>query len=137
MKKPKKAKFSWRPTAWWHYAVMVIGVLILLFVSAPWWNPVIFSPVKDPLIGVSFSQKRSEEMGVDWRKNYLALLDDMGIKAFRLMSYWDVHEPRSGKTNFRDLDWQIAEAKKRGATVSLAIGLRQPRWPECHQPKWS
>ncbi len=29
------------------------------------------------------------------------------------------------------------QAAKRGAKVSLAIGLRQPRWPECHQPDWS
>src|SRR5690606_23979872 len=29
------------------------------------------------------------------------------------------------------------KAEDANATVSLAIGLRQPRWPECHMPKWA
>ena len=28
-------------------------------------------------------------------------------------------------------------ADKYGAKVSLSIGLRQPRWPECHPPAWA
>ena len=45
---------------------------------------------------------------------------------------------RVAEDTFREfIDWQISEAAKRGADVSLAIGLRQPRWPECHQPGWS
>jgi hypothetical protein len=27
-------------------------------------------------------------------------------------------------------------ANQYGAKVSLSIGLRQPRWPECHEPNW-
>jgi len=27
-------------------------------------------------------------------------------------------------------------ANKYGAKVSLSIGMRQPRWPECHEPDW-
>lgn len=105
--------------------------------TAPLWNPIVFPPVKDPNIGVSFSDKRSREMGVDWQANYTALLDDLGIRSYRLMSYWDQYEVDRGQFNFTDLDWQMDEAAKRGATVSLSIGLRQPRWPECHQPRWA
>lgn len=115
---------------------IAVGLLILMY-TAPWWNPVVFPPVKNPQFGVSFSEKRARELGLDWRANYLALLDDMQIKHYRLMSYWDLHEPVRGQHDFSTLDWQIAEAKKRGASVSLAIGLRQPRWPECHQPEWA
>ncbi len=111
--------------------------LILIFLTAPLWNPIIFPPVAHPRIGVSFSEKRSTEMGLDWRANYLALLDDMDIKAFRLMSYWDIHEPTRGQLDFSTLDWQMDQAAARGAKVSLAIGLRQPRWPECHEPAWT
>lgn len=117
--------------------IITFAVLMGIFYSAPIWNPILFPPVSQPHIGVSFSQKRSMELGLDWRANYLALLDDMSFRSFRLMSYWDVHEQTRGQFDFSSLDWQMDQAAKRGAKVSLAIGLRQPRWPECHQPKWA
>jgi hypothetical protein len=125
------------PRRWWHYVLLVIAALLILMYTAKWWNPIVFPPVKNPEIGVSFSEKRAKEMGLDWQANYTALLDDMQVRHFRLMSYWDIHEPVRGQFDFSTLDWQISEAAKRGANVSLAIGLRQPRWPECHQPDWA
>lgn len=93
-------------------------------------------PVKNPQFGVSFSIKYAKEMNLDWKETYTALLDDMGLRHYRLMSYWDDGEPIRGQYVFDDLDWQMDEAHKRGAKVSLALGLRQPRWPECHRPSW-
>ncbi len=95
-----------------------------------------FKEVPNPNYGVSFSKKYSEELGLDWKANYTALLDDLKIRNYRLMSYWDVGEPKQGTYDFKDLDWQMDEAHKRGAKVSLGLGLRQPRWPECHRPSW-
>lgn len=88
-------------------------------------------------MGTSFSIDAARDLGVDWQANFTALLDDMHMKHFRLMSYWENSEKQPGSYNFEDLDWQMNEVAKRGATVSLAIGLRQPRWPECHQPAWA
>lgn len=137
MAKKKSQKRTLKRLHWWHWVLLGLGILLVIFLTARWWNPVIFPPVEKPLIGVSFSEKRAKEMGLDWRANYTALLDDMNIKHYRLMSYWDLHEPTRGQYDFSTLDWQISEAAKRGADVSLAIGLRQPRWPECHQPEWA
>jgi hypothetical protein len=97
----------------------------------------LWRPVAQPIYGVSFSIKYSKELGNDWQANYLALLDDLQFRHLRLMSYWDLLEPERGKYDFADLDWQMDEAAKRGARVSLSIGYRQPRWPECHQPRWA
>ncbi len=92
----------------------------------------------DPVrIGVSFSQKYAQEIGNDWKQNYLALLQDLNFKKIRLMSYWDLYEPSNEEYDFTDLDWQMDRAVENGAKVSLAIGLRQPRWPECHYPEWA
>ncbi len=123
--------------SWWGRSLIALLATVVVFASAPLWNPVLFPPVSQPNYGVSFSEKRSTELGLDWRANYLALLDDLKIKNYRLMSYWDVHERMRGQLDFRSLDWQMDEAAKRGAKVSLAIGLRQPRWPECHEPAWA
>ncbi len=91
----------------------------------------------EPLtIGVSFSEKYAHELGINWQAGYTALLSDLRFKNLRLMSYWDLLEPKPGDYNFKNLDWQFAQARQYGAKITLAIGLRQPRWPECHWPSW-
>jgi len=118
----------------WSIAVGVfVGIMLLIGLL----NVFVFLPVKNPNLGVSFSKERSEELGLNWKDNYTALLDDMGLKHFRLMSYWSSYEKERGEFDFSDLDWQVNEAAKRGATVDIALGLRQPRWPECWQPAWA
>jgi hypothetical protein len=87
-------------------------------------------------LGVSFSAPYARALGLDPKKAYTAILDELGVKQLRLMSYWSEVEPTKGTYDFSELDWQLQEAAKHGATVSLAIGLRQPRWPECHAPDW-
>ncbi len=112
--------------------VIVGGLLLVGFL-----NTFAFQPVKHPSYGVTFSRERSEDFGLDWKAAYTALLDDMGLRHFRLMSYWSSHEKVRGQFDFTDLDWQVSEATNRGATVDITLGLRQPRWPECWQPGWA
>jgi hypothetical protein len=135
--KPNKYLAFWYARPKWQKIVsIVVGIIssliLLSFISSFLWKP-----VANPNYGVSFSVKYAKELGNDWQANYLALLDDMKFKNFRLMSYWDLGEPEKGKYDFADLDWQMDEAAKRDAKVSLSIGFRQPRWPECHEPKWA
>lgn len=87
--------------------------------------------------GVSFSLHRCSELGVNKKTVLRAALSDLGVQRARLMSYWNIHEPSRGKYNFSELDWQMNMAAKYDAKVSLCIGKRQPRWPECHIPKWA
>lgn len=87
--------------------------------------------------GVNFSQKHAEHLGLDWRSAYLALLDDLGIKRIKLITHWDQLEPEREYFYFDDVDWQIQEAKTRGTKLLLVIGMKTPRWPECHIPEWA
>lgn len=126
----------------WLHTKLGKGILIFIFIYininillAGWYY---FKYRNDPYrIGVSFSYKYARELNVNWQENFTALLDDLKFRDFRLMSYWDIHEPKNNQFDFSILDWQMDEAAKRGAKVSLAIGERQPRWPECHHPKWA
>ncbi|MEO5690949.1 MAG: hypothetical protein ABIQ64_02065 [Candidatus Saccharimonadales bacterium] len=116
--------------------VSLLGAYILWMFLA--WFSFVATPARDQYtFATSFSVKQANQLGVSWRDNYIALLDDLEIRQFRLMSYWDDGEPAKDQMTFADLDWQMDEAAKRGAKVSLAIGLRQPRWPECHEPQWA
>jgi hypothetical protein len=91
---------------------------------------------KEIVWGVNFSQKQAENLKLDWRETYLALLDDLGARNIKLVAYWDLIEPEKDKYNFNDLDWQIKKAEEKGANLILVIGMKTPRWPECHIPEW-
>ncbi len=87
--------------------------------------------------GVSFSKFHSDELKLDWKKTYLAILDDLKVKNLRLSAHWPMIEPTASKYNFEEIDFQMEEAKKRDISVILAIGRRLPGWPECHVPDWA
>lgn len=91
----------------------------------------------DAVWGVTFSQFYAvEELGLDWRTAYLNVLDELKPKKLRLIAYWQYVEPERDELKFQDLDFQVAEAARRGIPVTLAFGYRVPRWPECHWPDW-
>jgi hypothetical protein len=88
-------------------------------------------------LGASFIPAYAESFGLDAEETMDALINDVGIRHFRLVSYWNQLEPERGQYDFGLLDWQFAKAEAAGAKISLSLGLRQPRWPECHIPQWA
>ncbi len=87
--------------------------------------------------GVTFIPRYAGHFGLDPLDTMKAIIDELGVRQFRLVSYWDDAEKIQGKYDFTELDWQFKLAEASKSKVSLAIGLRQPRWPECHMPKWA
>ncbi len=115
--------------------ILIIAAVFVLYLIS--WS-FDFSQGKEFKLGITFSQLYTQEqLGLDWQKTYLAILEDLNPKYLRLIAYWQYLEPKKGQFNFRDLDWQIAEAEKRNREIILTVGHRVPRWPECHQPKWA
>ncbi len=86
--------------------------------------------------GVNFSLKQTDFLGLDDRETYLALLDELKVKRIKISVHWDLLEKEKDEFDFSELDWQMREAEKRNIDVVLAIGMRTPRWPECHMPNW-
>ncbi len=87
--------------------------------------------------GASFTKLHADELHLDWKKVYIAILDDLGVRKLRLAAHWPMVEPEKDVYSWSELDYQIREASKRDADVILAIGRRLPRWPECHVPEWA
>lgn len=108
-----------------------IAILVALWVLS--WD---MSPERDFVYGTSFSRFHSDELKLDWKKTYLAILDDLKVRHLRLTAHWPLTEPKDDAYNFSELDFQIREAEKHNATVILAVGRRLPGWPECHTPDW-
>jgi len=110
--------------------VIILIIICYFFVGFP-------KPKKDIIWGVNFSQKQAQNFGMDWKEVYLAILNDLGVRNIKLAIYWDFIEKEEGKYYFDDLDWQIQQAEEKGAKLLLVLGMKVPRWPECHQPRWA
>lgn len=94
--------------------------------------------LKSPLLlGATFSDQYARFLGLDPRATFTALLDEMGVRRFRIPAYWEDIEPNPDEYHFEMLDWMLDEAAKRDAHVLLAVGFKLPRWPECHAPAWA
>jgi hypothetical protein len=128
--KVKKIKLKhWVPVA------IVAGIILFVFT---------FNVVRDNIgmttpieWGVTFSETYAKELGLDWKQVFVATLDELGVKNYRIAVPWNIVEPTSGSYDFSDFDWMLDQAETRNAKVFLAIGRRTPRWPECHTPDWA
>ena len=85
--------------------------------------------------GVSFVPDYAQSLGLNPKQTLTALIK-IGVRQFRLTSYWSDIQPLQGQYNFSQLDWEFAQANAVHAKIILTVGLRQPRWPECHAPNW-
>lgn len=112
----------------------VIAALVVIVVLAVLSHD--FSSRRPPVYGISFSRFHADELGLDWKKVFLALLNDLGVRHFRFSAHWPLTEPSHGVYHFDELDFQMNQARAKGADVILAVGRRLPGWPECHIPDW-
>lgn len=117
----------------WVILVSVF-LIILLFI---YFNVPVKKQNDKAKLGVTFSYRYARDIGLDWKKAYLATLDDLQIKKVRLPVYWDLVERIEDNYDFSDIDWQLEEAQKRNVEIILAIGQKVPRWPECAIPDWA
>lgn len=95
------------------------------------------NPVQNIEWGVTFSAKFSRQLGLNWQKNFKAIIDELKPDKIRLVAYWDEIEKEKNNYNFSDLDWQLKEAEGNNIKTILAVGMKVPRWPECHIPDWA
>lgn len=118
----------------------ILLIIVLLIIASGiilvYLAKISYNPNKKIIYGATFTESFAKYLEVDWRANYLALLDDLKVKYVRLPVFWDEIEPEKDMYNFADIDWQVSEAEKRDVRVILVLGRRQPRWPECHDPAW-
>ena len=122
---------------WLLILLGLLGILIVVLYVLSFYSQKNNPPSKNIKYGVTFSQLGAKNLKLDWKKAYLEVLDDLKVKDIRLPSYWSVIEKKKGEYNFEETDFLIDEADKRGVNIILTVGIKQPRWPECHIPEWA
>jgi len=84
----------------------LMGIMFLYFF-------VEFGETKDIIWGANFSQKQTENLQLDWKEVYTAVLEDLGVKELKIATHWDLLEPERDQFQFGDVDWQIEQAHKK------------------------
>ncbi len=119
-----------------YFLITILSVLVLIILINFVFERT-YSQADNLKFGVSFSPRYARYLNLDWQKVYIQMLDELKVKNLRLPGYWTSLEPGKGNYDFSETDFMLSEAEKRGVRVILVVGLRQPRWPECHIPSWA
>ena len=117
-----------------------LGIIIVVTIVAVGALVLFLAQKEKPEVityGMSFNTLYAQELGLNWKETYDAVLDDLGVRHLRLAAHWPIIEPTQDSYNFEEIDYQVKRAEEVGATVILAVGRRLPRWPECHVPQWA
>jgi hypothetical protein len=136
----ERAASRWITGGFWRKVGLFLIILAILGISGMYGIARYYMAKYEHVpvqFGATFIPDYARHYDLDPQETMTAMIDDLGLKRLRLVSYWKNGEPERGKYNFDELDWQFRLAEEKGVDVSLAIGLRQPRWPECHMPKWA
>ncbi|MDB4939947.1 MAG: hypothetical protein JWO40_372 [Candidatus Doudnabacteria bacterium] len=109
---------------------VVVGVAIMLSVNQVDQSPRVY--------GATFRYPYAQDLlGLDWKKVYVSMIEDIQIKNIRIPVYWDEIEKVQGTYDFSNVDYQVQTAEQYNAKVILVVGRRVPGWPECHIPGWA
>lgn len=114
----------------------VLGGLtfVLIFFAAALLFAKTFLLPKHVDFGVTFSAPQARYLKLNAWETYISLMDELGVRHIRLPVYWNETEKPRGTYDWKETDYFMQEAAKRGVKITLVIGAKVPRWPECHLP---
>lgn len=135
----ERPRYWWKERNIWQKIGIFLCIIVILMVGgaygiARWY--IYTQRNKELQWGVTFIPDYARYYDLNPQQTMQAMIDDLGMRNFRLVSYWEDIERTPGHYDFSDLDWEFAKADAVGAKINLSIGMRQPRWPECHIPDW-
>ena len=101
--------------------IIKIIIWLLIIVAVVWYIKFAkhypyntdLSEAKFDYWGVTYSPKFAEELELDWKETYLAILDDLKVKNIRIPIYWDLIEDKQGSFDFAVYDYIFDQAVQR------------------------
>ncbi len=115
-------------------AFLALVLVVIVLACVRFWA---MRQPEEKIFGVTFSANYARDLGLDWRKVFIDTLDEVGVRHLRIPVAWSDVERSDGEFYWNDIDFMMDEAALRHATVTLAVGRKVPRWPECYIPDWA
>ncbi len=112
-------------------AVLIAVFLIVIIVLAQKTIP------EKITYGISYNVPYVHELGLNEEEVLDALLNELGVRDFRMSAHWTLIEPERNQFEFAWMDRDLKKVEKAGGRVIFGVGRRLPRWPECHVPLWA
>lgn len=131
MMRPKRPTIGQRIRRFFIYIFLVLASVLFtyFFIGHP-------KPADSISWGVTFSKAHTEYLGLDWKKTYNAIIDDLNVTHIRIAIPWNDIEAKIDQYTLDNYHYMLRKAQNSGVAVIPVIGLRTPRWPECHAPDW-
>ncbi len=123
---------------YWRFLLLIGLFLFVIFLFFILWlrflRPVDFSPVQ---YGVTFSTHYAQQLGLDPLQAYQQLVEELGVQHVRLPVYWSAIEHDPGQYDWKLIDQLIEYSAQHTIALTLVVGAKVPRWPECYIPDWA
>ncbi len=117
------------------FACVATALTLAVFTSAfVWLNT---REIIEPAFGITFSSLYARELGFAPEEMYAAMTDELGVKSVRLPIYWSQVEALQGVYQWEIPDRLVEMSQDRGVALTVVVGMKVPRWPECHMPTWA
>lgn len=87
--------------------------------------------------GITYSTVYASNLGLDVMKTYQDLIENLGVRVVRLPVYWSDIEPQKGFYVWNQLDALIKYSEEHHVLLTVSLGRKVPRWPECFIPNWA
>lgn len=117
-------------------AVAFAAIFLISSIAAVMIVVVVMSRPGAQELGATFSTKYAENLGMDPVEVFTAMVTDLGVRRVRFSVYWTDIEKEQGIMDFSQLDSYMKIAEANHTEVTLAIGMKVPRWPECYIPTY-
>jgi hypothetical protein len=111
----------------------LVLALLYLLIDRQWYST---APEGNPELGVNFSCERTKYLDLNCRDALASVLDDLGVRLFRLSVQWSDVEKQPGVYDWSVIDWQLDELHRRGAKALVSVGMKAQRYPEFWLPTW-
>lgn len=116
---------------WGITTCALIGLFLLAYLFIGW-------PKTYPKhYGITWSDPYARYLGIDPLKGLEAALSELQVKHVRIPTYWTEGEKVRGVYDWSSVDKQLNLIARYNGEVTLVLGAKQPRWPECWIPDWA
>lgn len=87
--------------------------------------------------GITFSTQYAKQLGMEPLEAYRTLVEDLGVRTVRLPLYWSSIESVAGQFDWELVDQLVSYSENNQVALTLVVGMKVPRWPECYIPDWA